>query len=226
MERIVHGVYSILLLVHGQPFRLVYSMSEEPIVVIEELQSGDRTAYADLLDAQAPKIYRLALRMLGNHQEAEDVLQETFLNAFRSIDSFEGRADIGTWLYRIATNQALMRLRKNVPPTISIEEPYPSEDHETSPLQLEDWCCLPEEEFASEEAVQEIENAIHSLSPALRAAFVLRDLHELSTRETAEVLGISESAVKTRLLRARLNLRDELSTYFGERLRKASHEEA
>jgi RNA polymerase sigma-70 factor (ECF subfamily) len=201
-------------------------MTEEPVIAIEELQNGDRKAYADLLDVQAPKIYRLALRMLGNPQEAEDVLQETFLNAFRSIDSFEGRADIGTWLYRIATNQALMRLRKNVPPTISIEEPYPAEGQETYPLQLEDWCCLPEEEFASEEAMQEIESAIHSLSPALRAAFVLRDLHELSTRETADVLGISESAVKTRLLRARLNLRDEISTYFGERLRETSHEEA
>jgi RNA polymerase sigma-70 factor (ECF subfamily) len=197
-------------------------MSNGQEIDLQELQDGDRQAYADLIDIQAPKIYRLALRMLGNPQEAEDVLQETFLNAFRSIDQFEGRSSIGTWLYRIATNQALMRLRRNTPAMVSIEEPYPNSDGESYPLQLEDWCCLPEEEFESEEAAQRIESAIQTLTPALRSAFVLRDLHGLSTRETAEALDISESAVKTRLLRARLNLREELSTYFGERLREVS----
>lgn len=199
-------------------------MAETPNISIEELQAGDREAYAELVESQAPKIYRLALRMLGNPQEAEDVLQETFLNAFRSIDGFEGRSNIGTWLYRIATNQALMRLRKNTPDTLSIEEPYPAEDYDSYPLQLEDWCCLPEEEFDSEETRSVIKDAIHTLSPALQSAFILRDLHELSTRETAEVLDISESAVKTRLLRARLGLREELSSYFGERLRETTHE--
>jgi RNA polymerase sigma-70 factor (ECF subfamily) len=197
-------------------------MSIEQEIDLQDLQDGNRQAYADLIDMQAPKIYRLALRMLGNPQEAEDVLQETFLKAFRSIDRFEGRSSLGTWLYRIATNQALMRLRKNTPTMVSIEEPYPSYNGESYPLQLEDWCCLPEQEFESEEAAQRIESAIQTLTPALRSAFVLRDLHGLSTRETAEALDISESAVKTRLLRARLNLREELSTYFGERLREVS----
>jgi RNA polymerase sigma-70 factor (ECF subfamily) len=197
-------------------------MIQEQDIALEDLQAGDRQAYADLVDAQAPKIYRLALRLLGNPQEAEDVLQETFLNAFRSMDHFEGRSSIGTWLYRIATNQALMRLRKNVPSVVSIEDAFPSDSGESYPLQLEDWCCLPEEEFESEEAAQRIESAIQTLTPALRSAFILRDLHGLSTRETAEVLDISESAVKTRLLRARLNLREELATYFGERVREVS----
>jgi RNA polymerase sigma-70 factor (ECF subfamily) len=195
-------------------------MDEQDSGTIEELRQGDRKAFARLVDAYSPQIYRLAIRMLGDAQEAEDVLQETFLNAYRALDRFEGRSSLGTWLHRIAANQALMRLRKNHPDMVSVDEPIPGPEGEDMPRQLYDWCCLPEEEFMTAEVQQQLEAAIGGLSPALRSVFVLRDMEGLSTLETAETLGISEPAVKTRLLRARLRLREQLSGYFAERARE------
>jgi RNA polymerase sigma-70 factor (ECF subfamily) len=196
----------------------------EKTISIEALKAGDREAYAAMVEEYSDQLYRLALRMVGNPQEAEDVLQETYLNAFKAIDRFEGRSSLGTWLYRIAANQALMRLRKNRPDFVSVDEPLPGKEGSLIPRQLKDWCCLPEKEFMSQESQEQLELAINMLSPALRAAFVLRDLHGLSTREAAEVLEISESAVKTRLLRARLELREQMSSYFGDRLESDGHE--
>jgi RNA polymerase sigma-70 factor (ECF subfamily) len=195
-------------------------MSETTQISIEALKAGDREAFAEMVDAYSPVIYRLALRMLDDPLEAEDVLQETFLNAFRALDRFEGRSSLSTWLYRIAVNQALMRLRKKSPTVFSVDEPLQGEEGDEIPRQLMDWCCLPEEEFMTAEAQAQLDTAVAKLSPALRAVFVLRDLHGLSTREVADVLSISQSAVKTRLLRARLRLRDSLSTYFNERLQE------
>jgi RNA polymerase sigma-70 factor (ECF subfamily) len=192
-------------------------MDKDESVTIEDLRQGDRQGFARLVDTYSPRIYRLAVRMLRDPLEAEDVLQETFLNAFRALDQFEGRSSLGTWLYRIAANQALMRLRRNHPDVVSVDEPIPGSDGEDLPRQLYDWCCLPEEEFMTAEVQAQLEAAIQGLSPALRSVFVLRDLEGLSTLETAETLGISEPAVKTRLLRARLRLREQLSGYFAER---------
>lgn len=142
------------------------------------------------------------------------------MNAFRSLPKFEGRSSLGTWLYRIASNQALMRLRKNTPLQISVDEPITSRDGGEIPRQLIDWCCLPEKEFVKSETMQELETALQTLSSGLRSAFILRDIHSLSTRETAELLNISEAAVKTRLLRARLKLREELSSIFNDRVQE------
>jgi len=185
---------------------------------IELLKSGDREAFARLVHLYSPMLYRLAYRMLGDAHEAEDVLQETFMNAFRHIVSFEGRSSLKTWLYRIATNQALMRLRKRKPPLVPVEEEWTMADGTTMTKELQDWCCLPEEEFMTREVQTQLERASAQLSTALNAVFTLRDLHGLSTRETAEILSISEPAVKTRLLRARLKLRELLSDYFSERV--------
>jgi RNA polymerase sigma-70 factor (ECF subfamily) len=190
---------------------------------LQALRRGDQQAFAKLVEEHSPSVYQLALRMLHDPQEAEDVLQETFLNAFRALPRFEGRAALSTWLYRIATNQALMRLRRKRPQEVSLEEPWPSDDGDF-PRQFVDWCCLPEKEFMTEEVRAELRRGVEGLSPALRSVFVLRDLHGLSTRETAEVLGISESAVKTRLLRARLQLREHLSDYFADRIKDGVNE--
>ena len=192
--------------------------TSEQTISIDALHEGDKDAFARLVNTYSPALYRLILRMLGDPQEAEDVLQETFIQAFRHIEQFEGRSKISTWLYRIATNQALMRLRKREPDFVSVDEPIELSNGEQLPRQLRDWCCLPESEFLSSEVQDRLDEAIHTLSPALRAAFILRDLQDLSTREAAEILDISESAVKTRLLRARLELRAKLSDYFEERL--------
>lgn len=199
-------------------------MDKENPPNVEALQAGDREAYAQLVEYYSPKIYRLALRMVDDPLEAEDILQETFLNAFRSIQKFEGRSSLGTWLYRIATNQALMHLRKRSPTLVSVDEPIPGLDDPDQKRELVDWCCLPEDEFMTSETQTKLKEAIQGLSPALKTVFVLRDLHHLTTRETAQVLDISESAVKTRLLRARLHLRDALSSYFSERVKETDYE--
>lgn len=185
---------------------------------LEALKAGDRLEFARLVETYYEMIYRLAIKMLNNPQDAEDVLQETFLKALRGIRKFDGRSSISTWLYRIATNEALMALRRQKPNLISTDEPLETEEGEQEPIQIVDWCCLPEPELMSAEAQGYLEQAISRLSPNLRAVFVLRDIEGLSTQETGEVLNLSETAVKTRLSRARLRLREDLSGYFGEKL--------
>jgi RNA polymerase sigma-70 factor (ECF subfamily) len=190
-------------------------------IPIDSLKAGDRRAFAQMVEEYSPKLYRLSLRMLEDPQEAEDALQETFLQAFRGIEGFEGRSSLGTWLYRIATNQALARLRRNEPQLVSVEEPVTGADGDDAPLDLKDWCCLPEEDFMTAEAQTQLDRAIGGLTGALKAVFVLRDIQGLSTADTADILNISEAAVKTRLMRARLHLRNSLSEYYDERVREA-----
>lgn len=193
---------------------------------LDALRAGDRAEFARMVDAYSGPIYNLALRMLGHSQDAEDVLQETFLKAFRSLPEFEGRSSLSTWLYRIAVNEALMLLRKHHPETVPVDE-EPDEDSTEGaekPVEIVDWCCLPESELLSSETHQELDKAVQQLSPALRAVFLLRDMQGLSIRETADALNLSETAVKTRLLRARLRLREILSAYFHERMSEGKRE--
>jgi RNA polymerase sigma-70 factor (ECF subfamily) len=192
----------------------------KPDVSLAALKAGDRAAFAELVQRHYELIYRLAIKMLGNPQDAEDVLQETFIKAFKHIKDFDGRSSLSTWLYRIATNEALMFLRRRTPQTFSLDETMQGEDREIEPLQITDWCCLPEQELMSEEAQQYLDHAIAKLPVGLRLVFVLRDIQGLSTRETGEVLDLTDTAVKTRLSRARMQLRNELSVYFQERMTK------
>ncbi len=184
---------------------------------LKALQAGDPEEFSRVVDAYSSKIYRLAIKMLNQQEDAEDVLQETFLKAYRGLKSFDGRSKLSTWLFRIATNEALMVIRRKHPEVVSIDEPVETEEGEQEPVQIIDWCCLPENELLSEETKERLDAAVQKLPERLRVVFLLRDINELSTHETAEVLGLSDTAVKTRLSRARLRLREELSTYFGER---------
>jgi len=189
----------------------------KPEFDIVALQDGERIEFARLVEAFSGQIFRLALKMLQNQQDAEDILQETFIKAYKALPKFEGRSSLSTWLYRIATNEALMFLRRKRLDQISVEQP--SEDDEAqSPLEIVDWCCLPEGELMSTEARANLDVSVGALPQLLRVVFLLRDIEGLSTRETADVLQISESAVKTRLSRARLRLRETLSTYYSERV--------
>ena len=185
---------------------------------LEKLRSGDRAEFARLVEAYSGVIYRLALKMLENPQDAEDVLQETFIKALRAIKNFDGRSNLSTWLYRIATNEALMLLRRHKRITVSLDEPAETEEQEVEPLQIVDWCCMPEEELVSAEARAYLDKAVEELPYSLRVVFLLRDIEGLSTLETGEVLNLSETAVKTRLSRARLRLRELLTGYYGERM--------
>ena len=183
--------------------------------LLARLKAGDRGAFAEMVEQNSPHIYSLALRMMEEPAEAEEILQETFFQAVRHIGSFRGQSKIGTWLYRIATNQALMRLRRKRLPSISLDV---SDERDIAALiPASDWSSRPESDLLNHEARAEMRKAILALPDSLRVVFVLRDLEGLSTAETAEVLNLSTSAVKSRLLRARLKLRDELSIYFSER---------
>jgi RNA polymerase sigma-70 factor (ECF subfamily) len=187
---------------------------------LEALQKRDRAVFAQVLDQNSDRIYRLGLKMLGNVQDAEDILQETFIKAFNNIDQFEGRSKISTWLYRIAVNESLMLLRKRKGNTIQLDAPLETDEGDLIPRQIVDWCCLPEKELMNTETRDHIQEAVKTLSDANRAAFILRDVEGLSTQETAEALDISESAVKVRLMRARMQLREELTAFFAGKMIK------
>jgi RNA polymerase sigma-70 factor (ECF subfamily) len=193
-------------------------LTSQPDISIEALRNGDRAEFARLVDAYSAPIYRLGLRMLGNEQDAEDVLQNTFLNALTHLSSFEGRSSILTWLYRIAVNESLMTMRRGKP-EVNIDDVEPSDDtDDLSQTQFVDWGSLPEDMLLSAEGKQALDHAIQTLPENLRMVFLLRDIQELSIKETADALGLTESNVKIRLLRARLSLREQLSVYYGERM--------
>lgn len=185
---------------------------------IEALRAGDRAEFARLVDAYSAPIYRLGMKMLGNPQDAEDVLQNTFLNALTHLADFEGRSSVSTWLYRIASNEALMLLRRKKN-TVNLDDFQP-EDAEETPLPevFVDWSALPENELLSGESKKALDSAVKKLPESLRMVFFLRDIEGISIKDTAEILNLTETNVKTRLLRARMFLREQLSVYYGERL--------
>ena len=186
---------------------------------LKKLQSGDPEELTKMVHQFSDPIYRVALRMLNNPAEAEDVLQETFIKALRSLKKFEGRSTLATWLYRIAVNESLMLIRKRKPEIPIIQDDADNDDNEGIPVsQIVDWCCLPESEFLSNETRELLNAAIQKLPENLRTVFILRDIEGLSIIETSQALELTETNVKTRLLRARMKLREELSVYFGEKL--------
>lgn len=189
-----------------------------PEFSLDALRAGDRAEFARLVDAYSAPIYRLGLKMLGNPQDAEDVLQNTFLNALTHLADFEGRSSLSTWLYRIASNEALMLLRRKKN-TVNLDDFQP-EDAEETPLPevFVDWSALPEDELLNGESKGALDTAVASLPESLRMVFLLRDIEGLSIKETADILNLTETNVKTRLLRARMSLREQLSAYYGERL--------
>lgn len=185
---------------------------------IEALRAGDRVEFARLVDVYSAPIYRLGLKMLGNPQDAEDVLQNTFLNALTHFKDFEGRSSVSTWLYRIASNEALMLIRRKKN-TVNLDDFHP-EDAEETPLPeiFVDWSALPEDELLAGESKKTLDAAVRQLPESLRMVFFLRDIEGISIKETAEILDLTETNVKTRLLRARMFLRERLSVYYGGHL--------
>lgn len=185
--------------------------------LLRALKAGDSSALAELFENYADRIYRLALGSLQNPAEAEDVVQETFIKAISNIDKFEGRANLGTWLYRVAYNASMDRLRRRPEFKLPSDEPdLNSPDFVPMPEVLVEW-DTPEDEVISEEDRRALDEAIQQLPDTLRIVFILRDIEDLSTAETAEILELSEGAVKVRLHRARLDLRERLAIYFAER---------
>lgn len=190
-------------------------MTDE-VELIQRAQHGDSQALAEIIEQHQQTIYHVALRMCGNPQDAEETLQETFLNAIQALPRFKGESKLSTWLYRIASNQCLMRRRRDAKAPVQFILDDGDDPAERTPKYFIDWSYNPDELLLDAELQQVMEHAIGELPPKLRLAFVWRELEGLSTAETAEVLDISESAVKVRLHRARLQLRERLSRYFSD----------
>lgn len=187
-------------------------MSESEIV--KRAQDGDKNAINYLVSTYGERIYNLALRLLRNREDAEDVLQETFLTVIQKLDTFDGRSNFFTWIYRIATNVSLMKLRKKK--QIFAELPdNPEMDNWYEERVFVDWSQDPSLNIQNKEVRNIINKAISKLSEIYRAVFVLRDIEQLSIRDTSKILDITEENVKIRLRRARLFLRDNISEQFG-----------
>lgn len=187
---------------------------DNDIEFVHAAQRGDPRAFAQLVGKYEARVYNLARKMMRDPQDAEDVLQETFISVFRHLKDFQGDSSFSTWLYRIATNASLMKLRGRKPPPLSLDEPVESDGEGALPREIVDWGITPEEALLSGEVRAQMDAAVDALPESLRAVFVLRDIEGLAVQETADVLSISVPNVKTRLHRARLLLRENLSEYF------------
>lgn len=180
--------------------------------LVRRSKEDDERAFGELVSRYETKVYSLALRMVRNPEDAEDVLQDTFLRAYRGIKSFQGASTFSTWIYRITANSALMRLRKKQLPTVSIED----QDERETPVNIADWTPGPAEQLMTQELQHEMDEAIEALPPEFRQVFILRDVEERSNAEVAEILDLSVAAVKSRLHRARLKVRNRLAGYFTD----------
>jgi len=193
-------------------------VSDEELVA--RARAKDFGAFEQLLDRYEDKIFRLAYRFVRNETEAKEVLQDTFLSIWRKLDTFKGDSQFGSWLYRVAANTALMRLRaQRRHPEVSTEE-LPAGYLDTFgalPPTGENWAKRPDDELQSDELRRHIQSAVDTLPEIYRTVFMLRDVEGLSTEETAEILDISVPTVKTRLHRARIALRDTITSYFNKR---------
>jgi RNA polymerase sigma-70 factor, ECF subfamily len=183
-------------------------------VLLAQSREGDTHAFAELVRRYEGKIFRLAQHITQNREDAEDVLQETFMKAYEHLDQFKGDSKFYTWIVRIAVNQALMKLRRRkTDRSVSLDEQSDTGE-DTVVREIAAWGENPEEHFSREELGKVLDTAIQSLEPPYRSVFVLRDIEDMSTEETAEALGLSIPAVKSRLLRARLQLREKLTRFF------------
>jgi RNA polymerase sigma-70 factor (ECF subfamily) len=183
-------------------------------VLVAQAREGDTRAFGDLVRRYEGKIFRLANHITQNREDAEDVLQETFMKAYEHLEQFKGDSKFYTWIVRIAVNQALMKLRRRkTDKSVSLDEEIDTGE-DTVVREIAAWGEDPEEQFTREELGEILDGAVQSLDPPYRSVFVLRDVEDLSTEETAEALGLSVPAVKSRLLRARLQLREKLTRLF------------
>ncbi len=187
-------------------------------ILVKKSQEGDYKSFEELVKRYEKKVYNLAYRIMGNKEDASDVIQETFLQAFRKLRGFKGKAKFSTWLYRIAVNACLMRKRKQRKmQMVSLDLPILTKKEDEIKRELrDDWSKSPLATLENEEVKKTLSKAIDSLPEDYRTALLLRGLNGLSNEETAKVLNISIPALKSRLHRARLFLRDKLSEYFKE----------
>ena len=191
---------------------------EEPVSdelkLVRAAKHGDVSAFEQLVKRYDRNVFRIANHITHSREDAEDVVQEAFLKAYSNLEKFQEQSKFYTWLVRIAVNEALMKLRKRRPERfVSLDEDVKTED-DSLPREVADWSPNPEQLYNQEELRDILSRTIQGLPPTFRTVFVLRDVEGLSTEETAEALELSVPAVKSRLLRARLQLRERLNRYF------------
>src|SRR5437899_7676674 len=189
----------------------------EELALVQAAKRGDDSAFEELVRRYDRNVFRIAQHITQNREDAEDVVQDAFLKAYTNLGRFQGQSKFYTWLVRIAVNEALMKLRRRKPErTVSLDEDIKTED-DSLPREVADWSPNPEQQYSQAELREILSKTIQGLPPGFRTVFVLRDVEGLSTEETADALDLSIPAVKSRLLRARLQLRERLSRYFQRR---------
>jgi RNA polymerase sigma-70 factor, ECF subfamily len=187
---------------------------EDELTLVAEAQSGDAKAFAALMSQYESHVYRLALNITRNPQDAEDALQNAFLKAYAHLGEFRGDSRFSTWLVRIATNEALTQMRQRSSEwRVSSAKLNQADKKVSRPREMKDGDDNPEELYSKTELLQILSEVIESLDLSLRMVFVLRDFQSFSTEETARLLGLSEVAVRARLLRARLQVRQRLQAW-------------
>ena len=186
----------------------------EELMLVNAARGGDVGAFEQLVRKYDRNVFRIANHITQNREDAEDVVQDAFLKAFTNLGQFQGQSKFYTWLVRIAVNEALMRLRRRRPERmVSLDEDI-NTGEDTIPREVADWSPNPEQLYNQSELREILQKTIQGLPPSFRTVFVLRDVEGLSTEETADALGLSIPAVKSRLLRARLQLRERLTKFF------------
>src|SRR5437879_10829289 len=188
---------------------------EDEPQLVASARAGNASAFEELVGRYEDKFLRITSNITGNREDAEDAMQDAFLKAYAHLKDFHGKSRFYTWLVSIAANEALMRLRKRRPNHFSLDQPIEG-DSDLMPRELEEWRPDPEQIYAKSEMDRIVSSLVDQLEDDYRIVLVLRDVEELSTQETADALGISLSAVKSRLLRARLKLREKLSRHFRQ----------
>ena len=185
--------------------------------LVRSAQEGESRAFDELVLRYRDKVYRLAYKILRHEDDAAEALQDAFMSAFRGIKNFKVESTFSTWLYRIATNASLMKYRRRREGHVSLEQSQ-SPDGSGEPLQIPDWSAQPLGDLLNSETREVMEEGVAKLPEELRTVFVLRDIEELSNAEVAEILNLSVAAVKSRLHRARIFLRDRLNRYFADKM--------
>jgi len=185
--------------------------------LVRMAQQGDTRAFDELVVRYRDKVYRLSFKILRNEDDAAEALQDAFTSAFRGLKNFKSESTFSTWLYRVATNASLMKYRKRRDDHLSLEQSQ-SAQRDAEPLSIPDWSQQPLEELLDAETRQVMEEGLRRLAEDLRTVFILRDEEGHSNAEVAEMLDLSVAAVKSRLHRARIALRDRLDRYFRDRM--------
>ena len=184
------------------------------LALVQAAQQGDVNAFEQLIKKYDRNVFRIAQHITQNREDAEDVVQDAFLKAYQKLDQFQGNSKFYTWIVRIAVNEALMKLRKRKSDKLVSMDEDVETDEGTITREFADWSPNPEQQYNQAELNDILGRTIQGLPASFRTVFVLRDVEGLSTEETAEMLGLSVPAVKSRLLRARLQLRERLSRHF------------